>query len=156
MKALSMKQPWAYLVVQGCKDIENRTWPLPKTFKYPQRIYVHAGKRADRGFAVLAERMVKAGKFPDDVVKTFWALWREEPGYDKWFGAIVGEVDIIGELTLRSELSLLGDASPWFVGPYGFLLANPVAYPKPVPYKGVLGFFAVPDGPAEELNEWKR
>lgn len=27
MAALSIRQPWAWLVVQGYKDIENRDWP---------------------------------------------------------------------------------------------------------------------------------
>lgn len=26
MKALTIKQPWASLIVHGIKDIENRTW----------------------------------------------------------------------------------------------------------------------------------
>ncbi len=26
MKALSVRQPWAWLIVNGCKDIENRDW----------------------------------------------------------------------------------------------------------------------------------
>jgi hypothetical protein len=26
MKALSIKQPWAWLIVNGHKDIENRDW----------------------------------------------------------------------------------------------------------------------------------
>ncbi|MCS3017987.1 ASCH domain-containing protein [Phocaeicola vulgatus] len=26
MKAITIKQPWASLIVHGIKDIENRTW----------------------------------------------------------------------------------------------------------------------------------
>ena len=26
MKAISIRQPWAWLVVNGHKDVENRTW----------------------------------------------------------------------------------------------------------------------------------
>lgn len=29
-KAISVKQPWAYLLCAGIKPIENRTWPLPE------------------------------------------------------------------------------------------------------------------------------
>lgn len=28
MKAITIKQPWASLIVHGIKDIENRTWPV--------------------------------------------------------------------------------------------------------------------------------
>jgi hypothetical protein len=52
-------------------------------------------------------------------------------------GAIVGKVDIVGCVPYSS--------SPWFFGRYGFVLKNPVAFSRPVPFKGELGFFDVPD-----------
>lgn len=42
-KALSIMQPWAWLIVNGHKDIENRDWPT--RFRGP--ILIHAGKRLD-------------------------------------------------------------------------------------------------------------
>ena len=46
MKTLSVRQPWANLIVDDIKPIENRTW---KT-NYRGRIYVHApAKIDDRG-----------------------------------------------------------------------------------------------------------
>ncbi len=47
MKALSIQQPWAWLILHGGKDIENRSWKLPKAM-VGQRIYIHAGKRFDK------------------------------------------------------------------------------------------------------------
>ncbi len=50
--ALSIKQPWAWLVCKGFKDIENRDWykHMPPLLSWPgyaknvpMRIYVHAG-----------------------------------------------------------------------------------------------------------------
>ena len=52
-------------------------------------------------------------------------------------GCIVGTVDII-DCVQESD-------SPWFFGKYGFVLANPVALESPIPLKGALGFFDVPD-----------
>ena len=40
MKALTVKQPWADLIVSGVKDIENRTWQT----NYRGRILIHASK----------------------------------------------------------------------------------------------------------------
>ena len=54
---------------------------------------------------------------------------------DGRLGAILGEVTI-----LRCVEDF---ASPWFDGPYGFVLADPVAYVKPIPWRGHLGFFRV-------------
>ena len=44
MKALSIRQPWAWLIVNGFKDIENRTWPT----KFRGRVLVHASKGMTR------------------------------------------------------------------------------------------------------------
>src|SRR3546814_16689726 len=40
MKALSIRQPWAWLITQGFKDIENRTWQT----KFRGQFLIHASK----------------------------------------------------------------------------------------------------------------
>ena len=119
MRALSIRQPWAWLVVNGYKDIENRTWRTP----FRGRIYVHAGQRtmAD-DYPDQREHIRRTGM----VVPQSLAL-----------GSIVGEVTITGCVDLSD--------SPWFCGPYGFTLADPFAYETPIPYRGQLGFFEVDD-----------
>jgi hypothetical protein len=113
MKALSIRQPWAWLIATGFKDIENRTWPTD----FRGRIYIHAPKRTDsNAFSQLMRRGLSLAA----VLK----LTR---------GAIIGEVDIID--------CVKHSTSPWFVGPYGFVLANPALYKKPIPCKGRLGLF---------------
>jgi hypothetical protein len=44
LKILSIRQPWADLIVRGAKDIENRSWPT----KYRGPILVHASLKLDR------------------------------------------------------------------------------------------------------------
>lgn len=46
MRALSIQQPWADLILTGGKDVENRSWWPPK-WMIGQRFYVHAGKTVD-------------------------------------------------------------------------------------------------------------
>ena len=72
-KALSIKQPWADLILFRGKDIENRSWRLPDWMK-GQRIYVHAGKKPD----------YIDDKFPIDLER---------------HGAILGEVTIVDCVT---------------------------------------------------------
>ena len=43
MRALSIRQPWAYLIAIGAKDVENRSWLT----RFRGRIYIHASKRFD-------------------------------------------------------------------------------------------------------------
>jgi ASCH domain len=44
MKALSVRQPWAWLIVQGFKGIENRTWQT----SFRGTVLIHAGMRIDQ------------------------------------------------------------------------------------------------------------
>ena len=43
MKALSIRQPWAEMIIEKGKDVENRTWRT----NYRGRMYVHASKTFD-------------------------------------------------------------------------------------------------------------
>jgi hypothetical protein len=117
MKALSIRQPWSYLICAGYKDIENRTWPT----KFRGRVYIHAGKRFDRN--ALTRGMIA------DI--TWLSLLH--PSKFVASGAVIGEVDIVDCVT-ESE-------SPWFTGPYGFVLRNPVLYEQAIPCRGRLGLF---------------
>ena len=74
MKALSIKQPWAYLVVSGAKPIENRTWRT--SWRGP--LLIHASKEIDQdGF--------------DDAEDKFGAIDRR----GLVLGAIIGIADLV-------------------------------------------------------------
>lgn len=123
MKALSIKQPWAWLICKGYKDIENRRWYT----SFRGRIYVHAGKQRDEdGWDFIRDRISY------NVWCQIWTMdWIEKLSV----GALVGEVEVIDCIAHSS--------SPWFVGPYGLVLAKPVLYDVPIPCRGQLGFFEV-------------
>ncbi|MBX9881239.1 MAG: ASCH domain-containing protein [Sphingomonas sp.] len=44
MKALTLWQPWASLVIEGCKPFEFRSWHVPRSI-IGQRIVIHAAAR---------------------------------------------------------------------------------------------------------------
>lgn len=48
-RALTVKQPWASLIATGAKTVENRTWPIPATWKPAGPLLIHAGMGTDRG-----------------------------------------------------------------------------------------------------------
>lgn len=112
MRALSIMQPWAWLIVQGHKDVENRTWPTD--FRGP--VLIHAGKKPDF----------------DPAMEWEWGDIPPPTGDQIELGGIVGEAEIV-DCVRRS-------ASRWFRGPWGFVLRN--ARPLPFrPCRGMLGFF---------------
>ena len=135
MKALSIRQPWAWAILHAGKDIENRDWPT----RLRGRIAIHAAKGMTReeyeGFWELHSNIVQAGFGPSVAVPEFALLPR---------GAIVGTVEIV-DCVSRS-------GSPWFFGDYGFLLRNPIALPEPIECKGALGFWDVPEDIVSQMN----
>jgi hypothetical protein len=126
MIALSIRQPWAWLILHAGKDIENRTWPT----KFRGRVLIHASKGMTRDEY-------------EDGVDSLWTLCGpavpaiELPPFEQIErGGVVGSMEIV-DCVRESN-------SPWFVGKYGFVLRDPQPLPF-VPYKGQLGFFDVPD-----------
>ncbi len=117
--ALSIRQPWAWAIINAGKDIENRDWPT--RFRGP--VCIHAskgiGSRHDfysaRNF-ITDEIRQKSPPEPEGIAR----------------GGIIGVAEIV-DCVEASE-------SPWFFGRYGFVLRN--ARPVPfIPVKGALGFF---------------
>jgi hypothetical protein len=121
LQALSIRQPWAWLIVHGYKDVENRTWSTP----YRGRFLIHAGLVMTRREYIEACAFV-ARIAPDISLPAPARLKR---------GGIVGEAEIVDCVARH-----VGHRSPWFVGDYGFVMRNarPVEF---VPCKGALGFF---------------
>ena len=122
MIALSIRQPWAWLILHAGKDIENRCWAT----KFRGRVLVHAGKGCTQ--AEYDNGLDDAFAFGVDVAKI--------PGWKQIErGGVVGSVEIIDCVT-ESE-------SPWFCGDYGFVLMRPKVLPF-AEFKGMLGLFNVP------------
>lgn len=133
MKALSIKQPWAYLIAAGIKDVENRSWST----NYRGRIYIHASKsKTDMCKEVIAYILRRlSGKWGGEFMLEYPRLY---------FGGIIGEVDIVACVSPREyETYTRIKPSSWFEGPYGFVLANAVMYDEPIPYRGQQGLFEV-------------
>lgn len=51
MKTISLRQPWAYLICSGIKDIENRTWKLPEKYR-GERVLIHASKKQNADYSL--------------------------------------------------------------------------------------------------------
>ncbi len=131
MKALSIKQPWAHLILGIAppinlsgftmpKDVENRTWDT----KYRGDILVHAGKKFDQD---ALEYLY--GEPPPDA-----ANWLRT---NFTLGAVLGIVTLV-DIVQNSE-------SPWAQrNCYHWVLENPRPFTESFPYKGQLGLFNVP------------
>jgi len=120
MKALSLKQPWADLVVSGVKSIENRRW---RSF-YHGFLLIHASKTWDKeGAQWICEH------FPS--LKGFVNSSTHLQGY------------LIGSVTMTACVE--EHPSPWFFGPHGFVFESPREWRREtaILYKGQCKIFEV-------------
>lgn len=123
IRALTVKQPWAWAIACGGKDVENRTWNT----RHQGPLAIHAAARWDREEA--AARVYElTGAY---VMKTVES-------------AIVAVVDLVDVCTVHSSA---GDCEcgPWAIpGQFHWRLANVRPLAEPVPCKGRLGLWNLP------------
>ena len=126
--ALSVRQPFAWAIFHAGMDVENRDWPTQQR----GRVLIHASaiiRQEDYNMLQRACRdpehwlcsaILCGGGLPDKE--------------DLARGGIVGEVEIVDCVTEHP--------SPWFTGPYGFVLQNARMLPF-TPLTASLRFFDV-------------
>lgn len=127
-RCLSVRQPWAWSLCAGYKPVENRSWPT----KRRGIVLVHAGAKEEKRDLDFVLSTIASTEVPIDNSTSYAAL---EDAYlgSRALGAIVGAIRIVDCVT---DLD-----SPWFFGPYGFLIDRAMLLPEPVPCRGALGFF---------------
>lgn len=124
MRALSIRQPWAWLITHGHKVVENRTW---ETF-YRGPLLIHAGKVMTKADYEAAYIFI-AG---DERIRHIVDLLPQPMDLER--GGIVGQAELVD--CVRDH------ESPFFCGPFGFVMANA----KPGPFvirAGRLGIFSL-------------
>lgn len=164
IKALSILQPWASLIVHGHKKIETRSFQ--RSYRGPLLIHASKGKIAE------LEALCNCPPFKDclpqkDVLfpgggKKKYADIAALP-----FGAIIGMVQLVdivpfdnqfggalpgkfffSETAYRNGLKATWDLTEkeyafgdYSEGRYGWLLSDPIVFPEPIPCKGNLGLW---------------
>jgi hypothetical protein len=121
---LSVRQPWAWLLVHGYKDIENRDWQT----NFRGNCLIHAGKTFDYDGYQWVKRNFKI---------------RMPKPADFHRGGIIGWVRVV-DCVRASE-------SPWFFGKYGFVVEAGGELPF-IPLRGRLRFFDIDETDIEFVD----
>ena len=120
MKCLSVRQPWAWLIIHGGKDVENRAWRT----HYTGPLLIHAAKTPGRPASAEIYR-----------ITTLCGIDPVSGNVNLLYGAIIGRVHLAGCIN--------GSDSPWSIpGDWHWLLADPEPL-GPIPYQGRQGLFDV-------------
>jgi uncharacterized protein (UPF0264 family) len=131
--ALSLKQPWAALLVHGRKTVEVRSWRTRRR----GRVLIHAAQVPD-------ERPGVWERVPPELLPAAQQK-----------GGVVGAADLVAIRAYRSREAFCADRAlhlnepDWFRPPllYGFTFANPAVLPfRPCP--GQTRFFTISEGDA--------
>ena len=114
MKTLSVRQPWANLIVHGLKDIENRTWRT----NFRGRILIHAPKTIEKKITFyLTEKIFDmaccSDKFQLDILENMTT------------SAIIGSIEIVD--CVKGHYSSWADPDCWH-----WVLKDPILFDKPI------------------------
>jgi predicted transcriptional regulator len=121
-KCLSLRQPYAELIVSGRKTIELRKWNT----RFRGKFLVHASKTINK----------EACKLYNLDVSSFIT------------GVIVGTAILSNVKVYQSKNEFVADqnrhfAMSTFSGKYGFMISDAKRLATPIPLKGQLGFFDI-------------
>jgi hypothetical protein len=165
MRALTLTQPWATMVASGIKRIENRDWRHDPKSMIGQRFAIHASREIDMETVedIFIDKIYGA-----DVPDLIIGERRSDPVVSARMlfpvSAIIGVATL--ERCIRKDdgrqssifaadaplHGLPDDQHRWFFGPLGLVLTD--IHPLiPIPCKGALSFWQVPDELEIQINQ---
>jgi hypothetical protein len=169
MRAISLWRPWPWCIFAcpaggvGPKRVENRGWAPPQQV-IGAEIGVHAAKTYDHEVHAFVRRIGLEMPRAE-------ALAPREPGgvprpvhpegvivgvarVTGWVRADNGRV--LGFSGVTSARANLVASSPWFFGPFGWVLDDVVALPRPVAHRGAQGLWVVQPSAARDVADQVR
>lgn len=140
MKALTLRHPWPWAIVNG-KPVENRKWAPPASLLHPgDWLAFHGGKPP----------VGKAANEASDDLKWMVDRGLVKPG--NLMSALVGPYASAIFAVVRYTGTVTAHDSPWFFGPFGWCWDRIIVLPKPVPCRGAQKLWAVPADVLEQMR----
>lgn len=122
MRALTVHQPWASLIIGGTKPVENRTWRPYQTLTEGTRIAIHAAQATpDRRVLRAVQPLLGHKQLPRGVVLGTVGLGSWHP---------------LEECSAGPPCRTWGQPAGWH-----WMLTDPQAYPRPVHARGQQGLW---------------
>lgn len=160
MKALTIWQPWASLIMAGAKPYEFRGWRAPRSL-IGQRVVIHAAARKIDGedltllFNVLALRE-KSAEIARAAAETCLIPEKAIPVLNRAFGgelwmsagigtAVIGEPRIGTDIAEEFGVPRANDSDRDEHANWGWPMLDVEAWETPIPMRGAQGFWNWPD-----------
>lgn len=152
IRALTLTQPWAGLVASGIKLVENRPRRMIKAADFGKPFAIHASREIDRDAwrSIIEIDPTLALDHPGPMARA--SRWQRLAGVTSAVVAVATLVSCLDPLACGilpdsddARAALPPDQRRWFFGPIGYVLRDVRALAKPVPCKGMLGFWTLPE-----------
>lgn len=163
MRILTVRNPWAWAIIHGGKDVENRVRNIAGNWR--GTIAIHVALKEDvNAFSNLdSETLPALDAAADEWLGTLTAKQAQRLVSVPWrwgFGAIIGVVELVdvhwsGMECSRGSVACheYGLCSPWAEAYQHHLeLANPRPLVEPIPFRGALGLRRLPDDVAAAVR----
>ena len=135
IKAISIRQPWASLIVEGYKNIENRTWPKENK-EVNKWFFIHSCAKQKKPFFV-------NDKIKPEIKKLINLFKQEELPYSS----------IIGIMFVKNfEINCVDKKYFWGNGPTCWHISKVIKFDNPIKTKGQLRFWEPPENIWEKLD----
>lgn len=141
MRILTVRQPWAWAIVHGGKDVENRVRNIAGSYRGP--VAIHVSKSFEDVWPLSAPLLV-AHELAREVDGLGW--FDRDAYLARDAGHIIGVVDLVDvhdplDVLFRSpeNAGVPVACSPWAEeGSFHLVLANPRPLVEPIPHRGAL------------------
>lgn len=149
--ALTVRQPFGSAVILGAKPIENRDGVFFDVGPKGRWIALHAAKAWYPSFDPKRSTSRRADIRNDHADAVDWLddMWPSRPALDEMpLGSILGMVHVrrVWDFRRSTDLTLaVRRLGPWATGPVCIEVDQAVALPSPIPCKGALGLWRVPE-----------
>lgn len=158
LRALTIIQPWASAIALGAKRIETRSWPTT----HRGLLAIHAGLAA----SFLPKQRLRGSITRRHDLKSIGRDAMNAAGLpvDRYYYPL-GAILAVAELVDCAKLYTGSNYPYWLIdsreltlgdyrdGRFGWLLANVRALPTPIPCKGALALWRVPEDIAAQVLE---
>lgn len=139
IRGLTVRQPWAWAIVHGGKDVENRTRNLAGSYRGPLAIHVATGRS-------LMAHFHDVQRIRPDLDRDALPWSSLETGQPPNAGHVIGVVDLVDvHDAAPPEVEWCG-CSQWAERFYvhHIVLANPRPLATPIRWRGALNLWRVP------------
>jgi hypothetical protein len=123
LPALSIRQPWAWLILHGGKDIENRTWATRFRGRFLLHVALYLAARIRQGITLPPFEELPRGGIVGEAELVNCVSWSDSPWFMGDYGFVLRNIKPLSFTPCRGALGIFSAA--------GFSRTGGTAVPSP-------------------------